>query len=79
MKVTVAVTLKAGVLDPQGKAAQHALANLGFEGVQGVRIGKLIEVELEESTDAEARVKQMCEALLANPVIETFEIIKTSE
>lgn len=76
MKATVHVTLKNGVLDPQGKATQHALENLGFEGVAGVRIGKYIEVELEggDSAAAERTVKEMCEKLLANTVVENFRV-----
>lgn len=73
MKVTVKVTLKKGVLDPQGKAIGHALETLGFDGVGEVRQGKLIEMELPENT-SEDKIKEMCEKLLANPVIEDYEI-----
>lgn len=76
MKARVHVTLKAGVLDPQGKAIQHALAGLGFAGIEGVRQGKFIEIELND-TDAGAarrRVEAMCKDLLANPVIENYAI-----
>ncbi|MEK9755026.1 MAG: phosphoribosylformylglycinamidine synthase subunit PurS [Rhodospirillaceae bacterium] len=76
MKAKVHVTLKNGVLDPQGKAVQHALGALGFGGVEGVRQGKFIELDLAE-TDADAarrRVGEMCEKLLANTVIENYEI-----
>ena len=76
MKARVHVTLKKGVLDPQGDAVRHALGSLGFEGVRDVRVGKVIELQLEE-TDAEAaraRVTKMCEQLLANTVIENFAI-----
>ncbi len=76
MKARVHVTLKAGVLDPQGKAVEHALHGLGFDSVQGVRQGKVIELELDE-TDAErarAGVEQMCEKLLANTVIENYSV-----
>lgn len=73
MKVTVKVTLKKGVLDPQGKAIGHALETLGFDGVGEVRQGKLIEMELPENTSKE-QIKDMCEKLLANPVIEDYEI-----
>lgn len=76
MKAKVHVTLKNGVLDPQGKAVQHALGRLGFDGVNGVRQGKFIELELAE-TDADAaraRVTDMCEKLLANTVIENYAI-----
>jgi phosphoribosylformylglycinamidine synthase PurS subunit len=76
MKVKVHVTLKNGVLDPQGKAIAHALTGLGFQGVDDVRQGKYIEIELAEKdrAKAEAAVKQMCEKLLANTVIENYAI-----
>ncbi len=76
MQATVHVTLKMGVLDPQGKAVRHALRSLGFEGVEGVRQGKFIEIALDE-TDAEkalAEVEAMCKKLLANTVIEDYRI-----
>ena len=76
MKARVFVTLKNGVLDPQGKAIGHALNGLGFGSVGEVRQGKLIEIELNEieKTKAEAALKEMCEKLLANTVIEKYEI-----
>lgn len=76
MKAKIHVTLKNGVLDPQGKAVQHALAALGFAGVEDVRQGKFIELDLAETDAALARdhVRQMCEKLLANTVIENYEI-----
>jgi phosphoribosylformylglycinamidine synthase, purS protein len=76
MKARVFVTLKTGVLDPQGKAIGHALNNLGFSGVGDVRQGKLIELELVGSDEnaARAEIKEMCEKLLANTVIEKYEI-----
>jgi phosphoribosylformylglycinamidine synthase len=76
MKARVFVTLKPGVLDPQGKAIQHALGSLGFSGVEEVRQGKLIELNLSESdpAKAEASLKAMCEKLLANTVIENYRI-----
>ena len=76
MKARVHIMLKDGVLDPQGEAVRHALGSLGFGGVGGVRQGKVIELELSE-TDADAakaEVAKMCEALLANTVIERYEI-----
>lgn len=73
MKVRVDVMLKNGVLDPQGEAVRHALGNLGFEGVEGVRQGKVIELEVAEGTD-EATIKDMCEKLLANTVIESYQV-----
>ncbi|MBM3597199.1 MAG: phosphoribosylformylglycinamidine synthase subunit PurS [Alphaproteobacteria bacterium] len=76
MKARVHVTLKNGVLDPQGKAIGHALASLGFAGVNDVRQGKYIEIELAETDPAKARdsVKAMCEKLLANTVIENYSV-----
>lgn len=76
MKARVHVMLKNGVLDPQGKAVQHALGSLGFDGVNDVRQGKVIELELDESDADKARenVEQMCKNLLANTVIENYAI-----
>jgi len=76
MKARVHVTLKHGVLDPQGKAIAGALGALGFGGVGDVRQGKFIEIELAEQDPERARdqVRQMCEKLLANPVIENYSI-----
>lgn len=73
MKTRVYVTLKHGVLDPQGKAIHHALEGLGFAGVNGVRAGKLIELDLEDGV-GEEDVEAMCRKLLANTVIENFRI-----
>jgi len=76
MKARVFVTLKNGVLDPQGKAIGHALNGLGFGSVGEVRQGKVIDLELAETdaASARARVKEMCDKLLANTVIEKYEI-----
>ena len=76
MKARIHVTLKPGVLDPQGKAIGQALQGLGFAGIGEVRQGKVIEIELAESdrAKAQAQLKQMCETLLANTVIETYAI-----
>ena len=76
MKVRLHITLKNGVLDPQGKAIEHALGGLGFDGIDDVRQGKYIELELAETDAAKARisVEAMCEKLLANTVIENYEI-----
>lgn len=76
MKARVHVTLKPGVLDPQGKAIQHALSALGFAGVDGVRQGKVIELDLTETDPDQARenLHDMCEKLLANTVIENYTI-----
>ncbi len=73
MKARVFVTLKSGVLDPQGKAIQHALGGLGFDGVNDVRAGKLIELDLADGT-SEAQIEEMCRKLLANTVIENYKI-----
>ena len=73
MKARVHVMLKNGVLDPQGEAVRHALGALGFEGVRGVRQGKVIELDLAEGT-SEADVSAMCEKLLANTVIESYTV-----
>ncbi|MFB2532373.1 phosphoribosylformylglycinamidine synthase subunit PurS [Paracoccus sp. p4-l81] len=76
MKARVTVMLKDGVLDPQGEAVRHALGTLGFAGVGGVRQGKLIELDLagDDRARAEADVKAMCEKLLANTVIEKYQV-----
>jgi len=73
MKARVFITLKNGVLDPQGKAIHHALEGLGFSGVNDVRAGKLIELDLADGT-ADAAIEDMCRKLLANTVIENFRI-----
>ncbi|MCO4841930.1 MAG: phosphoribosylformylglycinamidine synthase subunit PurS [Yoonia sp.] len=73
MKARVHVMLKAGVLDPQGAAIQHALGALGFDGVEGVRQGKVIELDLADGTSEET-IAQMCDKLLANVVIESYKI-----
>ncbi len=76
MKAKVHITLKEGVLDPQGKAIQHALGNLGFTGIEEVRQGKYFELDLAESDAdaARAAVEAMCAKLLANTVIEDYSI-----
>lgn len=76
MKARIHITLKNGVLDPQGKAVQNALGSLGFDGVGDVRQGKYMEIELSETDPdkAEKTVEQMCEKLLANTVIENYTI-----
>ena len=77
MKARVHVTLKPEVLDPQGKAIQKASASLGYEAIRSVRQGKLFELELDASDEAAARalLTDLCRKLLANPVIEDFEIV----
>ena len=73
MKARVLVTLKSGVLDPQGKAIHHALEGIGFSGVNDVRAGKLIELDLEDGVE-DGAIEEMCRKLLANTVIENFRI-----
>ncbi len=73
MKARVHVMLKNGVLDPQGEAVRHALGALGFDGVNGVRQGKVIELDLADGT-TEGQIGEMCEKLLANTVIESYSI-----
>ena len=75
MKVRILVRLKPGVLDPQGRAVHHSLDSLGFEGVEDVRIGRMIELDVADDTSNETLTK-MCEQLLANMVIEDFAIEK---
>ena len=78
MKIQVYVTLKNGVLDPQGKAIANALNGLGFAGVNDVRVGKYIELDVEEEV-GDSRVEEMCRKLLANTVIENFRIERQSQ
>ncbi len=73
MKARVHVMLKTGVLDPQGEAVRHALGSLGFDGVEGVRQGKVIELDLADGT-SDAVINDMCEKLLANMVIESYQV-----
>jgi phosphoribosylformylglycinamidine synthase len=75
MKVRIFVSLKPGVLDPQGRAVHHALEGLGFRGVEDVRVGRLIELDVADPTSDET-LKDMCEKLLANTVIENYRIEK---
>lgn len=77
MKAKIYITLKAGILDPQGQAVQHALESLGFDHVREVRTGKFIEMRYNGVSRAEAErlTRQACEKLLANPVIENYEFV----
>lgn len=77
MKIRVHVNLKPGVLDPQGRAVHHALEGLGFEGVDDVRVGRLIELDVADST-SDAALDDMCRKLLANMVIENYRIEKVA-
>jgi len=76
MKARITITLKQGVLDPQGKAIEGALGSLGFSGVENVRQGKFIELETAETDESKARaqIQAMCEKLLANTIIENYHI-----
>ena len=78
MKATVVVRLKPEVLDPQGDAVKRALGKLGFEGMKGVRVGKIVEIELDEAhakaPNLEERLRKMADELLANPVTEDYEV-----
>ena len=76
MKARIKIMLKNGVLDPQGEAIKHALNNIGFESVTGVRQGKVIELDIEGSDKSQVRskIENMCNKMLANAVIENFEI-----
>ena len=78
MKARVFVTLKPGVLDPQGKAIHHALGGLGFAGINDVRAGKLIELDLADGT-SDDDIAEMCRKLLANTVIENFKIERLAD
>jgi phosphoribosylformylglycinamidine synthase len=73
MKLRIIVSLKNGVLDPQGKAIQHALSGLGFDGVDDVRAGKIFELDVADST-SDAAIDEMCRKLLANTVIENYRV-----
>jgi phosphoribosylformylglycinamidine synthase len=75
MKARVLIRPKEGILDPQGQAVERALPALGFEGVSHVRIGRLVELEVEDPS----RLEEMCERLLANPLIEDYEVIVSEE
>ena len=78
MKVRIHVSLKPGVLDPQGRAVHHALEGLGFSGIADVRVGRLIELEVADAT-SDAELDAMCRQLLANQVIENYRIEKPQE
>ncbi len=75
MKIRIHVSLKPGVLDPQGRAVHHALEGLGFGGVEDVRVGRLIELDVADGT-TDAALREMCEKLLANTVIENYRVEK---
>lgn len=81
MRATIRVTFKPGVLEPQGKAVLHSLHTLGFSGVTGVRVGKLIEMDLDATDPEQARadIARMCDELLASPVVEDYEIALNGE
>ena len=73
------VTYKKGIFDPPGATAERALVNLGYEGVHEVKIGKYIQLEVADGPDADGRVRDMCDKLLANPVIEDYRIVSDGQ
>ena len=74
MRVRVLIRPKEGILDPQGQAVERALPALGYEGVSNVHVGRLVELDVDGDGDVEAQVREMCERLLANPLIESYEV-----
>jgi phosphoribosylformylglycinamidine synthase len=79
LRVRVLIRPKEGILDPQGQAVERALPALGYEGVTNVHVGRLIELDVGDGDDVEARVGEMCERLLANPLIESYEVLAVGE
>lgn len=78
MKVRVHITLKPGVLDPQGRATHHTLENMGFDGVNDVRCGRMVDLDVEPSVNDD-EIADMCRKLLANTVIENFEVVRLTQ
>ena len=74
MRVRVLIRPKEGILDPQGQAVERALPALGYEDVSNVHVGRLVELDVDGDGDVEAQVREMCERLLANPLIESYEV-----
>jgi phosphoribosylformylglycinamidine synthase subunit PurS len=74
LRVRVLIRPKEGILDPQGQAVERALPALGYEDVSNVHVGRLVELDVDGDGDVEAQVREMCERLLANPLIESYEI-----
>jgi phosphoribosylformylglycinamidine synthase subunit PurS len=79
LRVRVLIRPKAGILDPQGQAVERALPALGYEGVSNVHVGRLVELDVSGDGDVSARVAEMCEKLLANPLIESYEVEPLTE
>jgi phosphoribosylformylglycinamidine synthase subunit PurS len=79
LRVRVLIRPKEGILDPQGQAVERALPALGYEDVTNVHVGRLIELDVGDGDDVEARVGEMCERLLANPLIESYEVLTMGE
>lgn len=79
MKARIFISPKEGILDPQGVAVLNALTNLGFKGINNVRVGKYIEIGIEDGSDIEDQVRRMCEDLLHNPLIESYRFELTEE
>jgi phosphoribosylformylglycinamidine synthase subunit PurS len=75
MRVRVLIRPKEGILDPQGQAVERALPALGYEGVSNVHVGRMVELDVPSEGDVSARVEEMCEKLLANPLIESYEVV----
>ena len=78
MRIRVLIRPKEGILDPQGQAVERALPALGYEGVSNVHVGRLVELDVPGDGDVSARVAEMCEKLLANPLIESYEVQELS-
>ena len=74
MRVRVLIRPKEGILDPQGQAVERALPALGYDDVSNVHVGRLVELDVDGDGDVEAQVSEMCERLLANPLIESYEV-----
>jgi phosphoribosylformylglycinamidine synthase len=74
LRVRVLIRPKEGILDPQGQAVERALPALGYEDVSNVHVGRLVELDVDGDGDVEAQVREMCERLLANPLIESYEV-----
>jgi phosphoribosylformylglycinamidine synthase len=77
--VRVLIRPKEGILDPQGQAVERALPALGYQDVSNVHVGRLVELDVGDGNDVEARVREMCERLLANPLVESYEVQALAE
>jgi phosphoribosylformylglycinamidine synthase PurS subunit len=79
LRVRVLIRPKEGILDPQGQAVERALPALGYQDVSNVHVGRLVELDVGDGNDVEARVREMCERLLANPLVESYEVQALAE